>query len=199
MDGAVSLVRTYLHLNGYFTVTEFPLVEYLDDDHPRTATDIDVLACRFPAASTPVLGIGDPEVGPQAPDPALGVPDGVVDMIVGEVKEANAEFNRAGLRADVLAAALVRFGCCAPGRSAEQAAATLLAEGIATTPGGHRVRMVAFGTRTSGAKSYRQVSLAKVLRFLEDHVRGHWHLLRHVQIKDPTLAFLALREKVRRG
>jgi hypothetical protein len=27
MDNAVALVRAYLHVNGYFTVTEYPVVE----------------------------------------------------------------------------------------------------------------------------------------------------------------------------
>lgn len=47
MDVAVGLVRAYLQVNGYFTVTEFPVVESVGTGGYRSATDIDVLACRF--------------------------------------------------------------------------------------------------------------------------------------------------------
>jgi len=43
MDGAVAIVETYLRLNGYFTVTEFPVVELHDGADYRTATDLDSL------------------------------------------------------------------------------------------------------------------------------------------------------------
>ena len=38
MDNAVALVQAYLQVIGYFTVTEFPIVEYLHLDHFFTAT-----------------------------------------------------------------------------------------------------------------------------------------------------------------
>ena len=56
MDNAVALVRAYLHLNGYFTVTEFPVMEALRGGGFRTATDLDVLAFRFARAA------GDPSM-----------------------------------------------------------------------------------------------------------------------------------------
>ena len=48
MDHAVALVETYLRVNGYFTVTEYPLVEVCRYGNYRTATDLDLLAFRFP-------------------------------------------------------------------------------------------------------------------------------------------------------
>ena len=47
MDNAVALVQAYLRINGYFTVTEFPVVESGRSGLHRTATDIDILAVRF--------------------------------------------------------------------------------------------------------------------------------------------------------
>lgn len=53
MDPAVSLVESYLRLNGYFTTTGFHI------QHPNpaqsgdyvTATEVDILAVRFPWAA----------------------------------------------------------------------------------------------------------------------------------------------------
>lgn len=50
MDTAVAIVQSYLHINGYFTVPEFPIVEAMQRGHYRAATDIDLLAVRFPEA-----------------------------------------------------------------------------------------------------------------------------------------------------
>jgi hypothetical protein len=38
-----------------------------------------------------------------------------------------------------------------------------------------------------------------VLRYLEDHLSAHWGILGRTQIKDDTLALLALREKAHRA
>ena len=76
MDTAVGLVQAYLQINGYFTVTEYPVVEAMRRQGGyRTSTDLDVLAIRFPGAGTLV-----PSGRPHAPeidvfpsDPQLGV------------------------------------------------------------------------------------------------------------------------------
>lgn len=46
VDTAVALVQTYLQLNGYFTVTEFPVIES-SGPGGRSVTDLDTLAVRF--------------------------------------------------------------------------------------------------------------------------------------------------------
>ncbi len=201
MDAAVSLVQTYLRVNGYFTVTEFPVVEHVSELDFRTATDLDLLACRFPSPSTAVVGEppNDPGRRLGAPDPLLEIPEGSVDMIVGEVKESVAEFNPGGMRPDVLAAALARFGCCRPGAHAEKLVRTLLSRGRAETGHGHLVRLVAFGARTDARGPYLQVSLDRVVKHLEAYVHDNWSVLRHTQSKDPALAFQMIREKARRA
>jgi hypothetical protein len=45
MDTAVALVQAYLHLNGYFTVVEFPVLEAMRAAPARTVTDLDIRAC----------------------------------------------------------------------------------------------------------------------------------------------------------
>ena len=55
MDDAVGLVQVYLRLNGYFTVTEYPVIEALGSRDYRTATDLDILAVRFAGAGRPYV------------------------------------------------------------------------------------------------------------------------------------------------
>lgn len=202
MDNAVALVRAYLHLNGYFTVTEFPVVEALDGGGYRTATDLDVLAFRFArAASDPSTHGRESHPGDELllPDSELGVPVTASDMLIGEVKEGRADMNKAMHDPAVLAAALVRFGCC-DSEHAHAIVDATLSHGSAMTPGGHRIRMVMFGSSPTGTRSgVRVIGLGHVVRFLESHIRRHWDLLHQVQSKDPALAFLLTLEKARRG
>lgn len=48
MDSAVALLQTCLRVNGYFTVSEYPIVELRGAF--QAATDMDVLAFRFRGA-----------------------------------------------------------------------------------------------------------------------------------------------------
>ncbi len=200
MDSAVGLVQTYLRVNGYFTVVEYPVVELQEGF--RTATDLDILAFRFPEAGRMIPGEEDQLPRRHPPfrtDPLLGIPTNNSDMLVGEVKEGAAEFNRSSRRPEVLAAALARFGCC-PAESAPGMVQDLLRSGRAATPQGHTIRMVAFGSVVgpgTGGAPYLQVPLDHVVRFLEEWMERHWPVLRHTQIKDPVLAFLATLAKAR--
>ena len=56
MDTSVALVQAYLRINGYFTVTEYPVIASRSDGTYRTATDLDILAFRFPNAGRLVPG-----------------------------------------------------------------------------------------------------------------------------------------------
>lgn len=204
MDSAVSLVRAYLRVSGYFTITEFPVVEAM----PRKpgyqeATDLDVLAFRFPDAARMIPGESRSRADdhpPFEPDPRL-VPDASApDMIIGEVKQGAAELNPSARRKEVLAAALARFGCC-PVDGASETVQTLVREGSAVTPDGHRLRLVAFGSSVSagGATTYEQIPLGHVLEYLQGYIRDHWPVLRHAHFKDSAFAFLVLQEKARRN
>jgi hypothetical protein len=51
MDVAVSPVEAHLHVNGCFSVCEHPVVEAMSRGGYREATDLDVLAARFPGAA----------------------------------------------------------------------------------------------------------------------------------------------------
>lgn len=194
MDNAVALVQTYLRVNGYFTVAEYPVIEAVRRGGYRTATDLDLLAFRFPRAAPVAPG------GAGAPDPALGAALELSDMIIGEVKEGRAVLNDAATRPAVLRAALERFGCCPP-PCAATAADALLRDGRARMPSGHWARLVVFGSTAGDAdgRAYHVVALGHVVRFLQEYVRERWDALRHTDHKDPVFGFLMTMEKALRG
>ena len=201
MDHAVSLVQAYLQLNGYFTSAEYPIIAGAGRNGFRTITDIDILAFRFPAGfptATPQRrdpqGLDTSEI-----DPGLGVPADTIDMIIGEVKEGKVGINSGVRDRAVLKAVIGRFGDSA--EEAEHVVSELLNRGSATLPSGYVVRLVAFGAFPPGSEvpPCRIISLGHVLTFLQEYVRKHWHVLRHLQFKDPAFGFLMTMEKARRG
>ncbi len=200
MDHAVALVQAYLQLNGYFTSAEYPIIATAGRNGYRTLTDIDVLAFRFPPASS-----GQP--GSRAPrgldmsdvDPGLGVPPDSVDMLIGEVKEGRVGINSGAREPEVLKTVIGRLGDS--NMESDSVVADLLAHGSATLPSGFSVRLIAFGSFPPGAAvpPCRIISLGHVLEFLQRYVRKHWNMLRHLQFKDPAFGFLMTLEKARRG
>ncbi len=201
MDNAVALVQAYLRVNGYFTVAEYPVVEMTRGGEYRTATDLDILAFRFPRAGRLTLRRGrgkSRERVDVSPDPALGAPAERADMIVGEVKEGRAVLNEAVSDPGVLRAALVRFGCCPP-EEAGSLVETLLREGRAVLPVGHQIRMVAFGSTTGGGGRYHTITLGHAVRFLQAYLRAHWEVLHLSDQKDPAFGFLMMLEKALLG
>ena len=199
MDTAVALVQAYLHVNGYFTVAEYPVLEAYRGDQARTVTDIDILAFRFAAAGHDVIhGRRRQPLGGRAspPDTVLACPLDRPDMIVGEVKEGSARFNAAMRDPVVLEVALRRFGCTSPERVRE-VTQQLLSRGHVITPEGHSVRMVAFGDVRDGEAPgvWTTVPMRHVVQFLQEHLRQHWEVLRHAQLRGPAFGVLALIEK----
>lgn len=199
MDTAVALVQAYLNLNGYFTVTEYPVLEAYRNGDARCVTDLDILAFRFAGVHHPLVH-GRRVVPPDwcGPDPLLQCPADRPDMIVGEVKEGPARFNRATRDPQVLAVALGRFGCCSR-EDARETTRVLLTRGCADTPAGHAVRMVAFGDADTPDDTvpWTTVPMRSVVEYLRQHLHQHWDVLRHAQIKDSALGVLALLEKWR--
>lgn len=198
MDTAVALVKTYLQANGFFTVTEYPILESIGVT-TRTVTDIDVLALRFPGAG----GIGsDASTGGLRidPDEGLGVSDEQIEVIVGEVKEGAAELNKAARDPDVLAAALRRFGAVRP-EAIEAIVDELLEDGEAFHPAGIRVRQIVFATKppTRPHYSYLWMNIGEIAEWMQTQVQEHWDEIKTIQSKDPALSFLLLFEKARRG
>jgi hypothetical protein len=178
VDHAVALVQAYLHINGYFTVTEYQVLEALSEGGYKTATDIDLLALRLPHAGGP-RPIRDEEIDEGfEPDPALETQDRRPDLLIIEVKEGRAELN--------------------PGaRSREKAIDRLRRKGSADIPSGPRIRILAFGSVIDPKKvrGFKAISLGHVISYLRDYIEEHWDLLRHAQVKQPALGLLALLEQ----
>lgn len=195
MDAAVGLVQAYLRVNGFFTVTEYPIVAL--GGGGRSLTDIDVLAVRFPNAMcwVPEAG-GDGSALP--PDPVLDLKDDYLEMIIGEVKEGRAKLNDQAYSLPVIDAAVRRFGCCqypaAMARSVFEGkkARTHTGEGMPC-----RVRMTVFGGSTEEERGrYEVVSLKHVMIFLNQYIARYREVFLHAQIKDDALDLMALLVKL---
>ena len=121
-----------------------------------------------------------------------------IDMIIGEVKEGRVGINTGIQDPEVLKAVVSRFGEVA---DADGIVEQLLKSGAAHIPPTFSVRLIAFGSFPPGAPvpPCRIISLGHVLTFLQAYVRKHWHMLRHLQFKDPAFGFLMTLEKARRG
>jgi hypothetical protein len=200
MDHAVALVQAYLQLNGYFTSAEYPIIAGAGRNGFRTITDIDILAFRFPTGEPLHRGGRKVPTGLDISDldPGLGIPDGTIDMIIGEVKEGRVGINTGIRDPEVLRTVIQRFGQVG---DPEAVVEHLLKSGNADLPPDYSVRLIAFGSFPPGAPvpPCRIISLGHVLIFLQGYVRKHWSMLRHLQFKDPAFGFLMTLEKARRG
>jgi len=197
MDTAVALVQSYLYMNGYFTVTEYPVLELMADGDYRTVTDVDVLAVRMPGAGGGADGSFGSFVGV---DPELDVDPERIDLIIGEVKEGRAELNASARDPKVLRAALSRFGAVDESRI-DGVIEELLADGEAEPPDGPRIRLMSFGARPPSQRdgTYRWRLLGDLAGFMHRTITEHWKAAQTIQSKDPALSFLLLLEKAVRG
>ena len=200
MDHAVALVQAYLQLNGYFTSAEYPIIAGAGRNGFRTITDIDILAFRFPSGTPMVKGARKSPKGLDITglDPGLDVPVEQIDMIIGEVKEGRVGINTGIRNPDVLRTVINRFGEVG---DTDRVVDHLIRTGSATVQPSYSIRLIAFGSFPPGeaVPPCRIISLGHVLQFLQAYVRKHWHMLRHLQFKDPAFGFLMTMEKARRG
>jgi hypothetical protein len=200
MDTAVSLVQSYLFANGFFTVTEYPILETLTPGDSRTVTDIDVLALRFPGAGDSKRHATTSGIVLE-PDPELDLSDDLIEVIIGEVKEGAAELNRAARDPDVLRAVLDRFGRMEPD-VASQVVEELVRTGTAVHPTGLiRFRQMVFASLPPTRRKYRYtwISHGHIVEWMRGEVRLHWDKLKTIQSKNPALSYMILFEKALRG
>lgn len=192
MDNSVALVQAYLRINGYFTVTEYPVIASLGEGQYRTATDLDVLAFRFPGAGHLVPG-KRPGLDEDhfVVDEALRTSREHPDMLIAEVKEGHAELNAAANNPAVIRAVLAGFGCCRR-EDAQRVAETLVREGHAQLASGHQVRTAIFASTVGGAGQSHHVviALGHIVRFLKAYLDEQGEVLRHSDTKDPAFGFL---------
>lgn len=203
MNAGVELVQAYLHLNGYFTISELPVIRESRRGYEEV-TDLDLLAVRFPWAGFVVPG-GTP--GPEddlslALDPALVPRNGLVDVIIAEVKEGKARINARLRTRDALLTALRRVGI-APDAVTVDAVRELQQRGTARLEGDEavapcQVRILAFGDGKMGARSgYQVISLRHVAKFVEGYLDRYHDVLRPSDLPEAALGILHLLRKVR--
>lgn len=201
MDSSVALVQAYLRMNGYFTVTEHPVISIGSNGQYQTATDLDVLVFRFPEAGRIVSGTrrGRDE-DHTVVDEALGINADQADMLIGEVKEGRAVLNQAPGRPEVIRAALVTFGCC-PRSDAARVASMLVRDGIAELSSGHRIRTAIFAAQVRDAQtgSSLLISLGHIAAYVRSYIDEYCEVLRPAESKDPAFGFLMMLEKAERG
>lgn len=202
MDISVAIVQAYLRINGYFTVSEYPVIEAMRRGQFQAATDLDILAVRFPEAGRVIISGGQKSFHNLKfePDPILAAPADRIDMLIGEVKEGRAELNRAARNPDVLDAVLRRFGCCTA-HEVRPVIEQLLSAGHAVTSSGHSLRLIAFGSTAPDVPNahYTTIKLGHVIEFIRSHFRKHWDVLRHAQFKDDVMGFIMALEKSARA
>ena len=201
MDTSVALVQAYLRINGYFTVTEYPVIASRGDGEYRTATDLDVLAFRFPNAGRLVPGKRPSRDEDHfSVDAALKTSTDHADMLIGEVKEGRAQLNEAASDPAVLRAVLAGFGCCSR-EEAPSIADRLIRDGSALLPSGHRIRTAVFASIVGGADTSHRlvISLGHIVQYLRSYLNEHWDVLRHSDTKDPAFGFLMTLAKAERG
>lgn len=196
-DPALALAVAYLRLNGYFLITEQEL-HVREANGFRSLTDIDLIAVRPATTPGPPHHQSDDQVEEclivTEMDPVLDVDPTRFDVIIGEVKTAEASFNPALRTAGALHAALRHTGDLHT-TPLDQVVDQLREHGHATTPFA-RVRLVAFagyGRIANGTT----IHLGDAAEFIRTHLTTHHDLYRVSRLSDPVIALLALLEKLR--
>lgn len=195
-DPALALAVAYLRLNGYFLLTEQEL-HIREPVGFRALTDIDIIALRPPTApGSPHhrLGQGVEEcLIVTDVDPALDLDTSRFDVIIGEVKTAEAELNPALLTPGALHATLRRTGDLYS-ILLDQVVDELITDGSATTPTA-RVRLVVFAGHGRVGRA-TTIHLGDAARFIRRHLHAHHDLHRVTRFSDPVIALLELLEKI---
>lgn len=197
MDNAVALVNAYLQINGYFTVAEFPIVEHFKSDNSklRSATDIDIMGFRFPNAGMirQVKNNNDSKI--TYIDEKLEIRREFSDMIIGEVKEGKAKFNKNIFEPEVLKTVLIRFGCCEYSE-VETAVNSLISKGFYDISHRHTIRMIIFCIENQIIYKYKTISLNHILNFLKEYINNNWEFFKTANYKDQGLGFMVTLEKI---
>lgn len=194
MDIAVNLVENYLRLNGYMTLSEFEVQRRDKEGRFKTVTDVDIMAIRFPGN----IYIGDPHQPTDSAmllidDPILGLEPNTIDVIVGEVKQGEAELNPGIKDHGVLHSMLRRVEWIYDG-GIDTVIVGLQRDGLHRAPGKGgatvRTRLVAFGR--SHRSDLNTVSLSHMVTTLLGFFQEHEDAFRPIQFREPAPAFLSL-------
>ena len=200
MNAGVALVRAYLRVNGYLVLEEMPVVLPEKIGGYRTHTDLDIVAVRFPCVRMGAPDAAGRIANPIATDPKLDVPEGAIDVIIGEVKEGRAHMNRAIRSPEALRLGLARVGVCDE-QELEKAADSLSEQAVVRIESCEpvrQVRLVAFGMGTSRkTHTHYVVSLKDAWEFVDSIMELGHEMLLPASVSDPVLGLLHLANKLR--
>jgi hypothetical protein len=193
MDIAVNLVESYLRMSGYLTLSEFEVQRRTDIGY-EAVTDVDIMALRLPG------DVHAPDsLGPEESrllllhDPVLQLEPEMTDVIIGEVKQGEAEFNPGIRRHIVLHTMLRRVGWLYE-EPLEDVVAALQEDLIRISParggGSIRTRLVAFGR--APRCDLNTISHSHVVETLLRFFEGTDDAFKPVQFRDPAPAMLSL-------
>ena len=194
MDIAVNLIENYLRVNGYLTLSEFEVQRRVSGGHYKTVTDVDIMAVRFPGD----VFMGDPHSAREAElllidDPVLELAATTIDVVIGEVKQGQAELNDNIKNHGVLHTMLHRIEWLY-GVPLDHVIQGLQRKGIHTGPscatGDIRTRLVAFGR--SDTVDLSTISLTHVVNTMIGFMSSHEAALKPIQFKEPAPAMLRL-------
>ena len=193
----MDLVESYLRLSGYLTLSEFEVQRRGDGGGFETVTDVDVMALRLPGD----VVAGDPHQGEDCrqlliEDPVLELGPDLIDVIIGEVKQGEAQFNPGIRRHEVLHTVLRRVGWLF-GEPLDRVVEVLQDRdgyrGPARGGGEIRARLVAFGR--SAHCDLHTISHTHVIETMLSYFSGLDDAFRPVQFRDPAPAMLSLLHK----
>ena len=194
MDIAVNLVENYLRLTGYMTLSEFEVQRRDKRGRFKTITDIDIMGIRFPGE----IYVGDPHAAADCEmllidDPVLELDKDTIDVIVGEVKQGQAELNPGIKDHGVLHSVLRRVEWMYKDDIRDVIKA-LQRDGIHRSPGRGggtvRTRLVAFGR--SRNSNLNTIALSHMIATLLEFFETHEDAFRPIQFREPAPAFLSL-------
>lgn len=193
MDIAVNLVENYLRLSGYFTLSEFE-VQRRGEFGYETVTDVDIMAVRLPGE----VFAGDPHAEEDCrllliEDPVLRLEPGLIDVVIGEVKQGEAEFNPGIRRHEVLHSMLrrVQWFYDEPLQEVVDGLQDGLIRRSPARGGGEiRTRLVAFGRAPHC--DLHTISHTHIVNTLLRFFSGTDEAFKPVQFRDPAPAMLSL-------
>ncbi|NOX22227.1 MAG: hypothetical protein GXP36_03920 [Actinobacteria bacterium] len=197
LEIAVNLVETYLRLTGYFTLSEFEVQRREQDGSYTTVTDIDIMGIRMPGATV----VGDPHgVGADVivlDDPILALDSGVVDVIIGEVKQGEAVLNPGIKDHGVLHSMLRRvewlYADPLP-RVVTGLQRNMVHESAARGGGSIRTRIVAFGR--AERSTVNVIDTVHIVETIAGFFEEYEAAFRPLRFSEPAPAFLNLLHKM---
>jgi hypothetical protein len=198
VDAASGLVEAYLHVNGYLTLSEWQIQALNQHGQWDTITDVDILALRFPGVIY-LADSHDPDVQStlRVPGDLLMLEEGIIDVIIGEIKEGEAVFNPAMTRHETMHTVLHRLRWLYGADGLTPVVVDLTERGVSRTaaPGGGtvRTRLVAFGRAPQLTENTIPIGLLieQAALFLAEHDA----LLRSARFANPVAATLKLLHK----